>query len=65
VIKQRADTVLILTSLAGQMNDALVLGTGGWLPPEEREALDWMTLVAMLGWKVKFEDPTSLQGAAL
>jgi len=63
VVKQRADTVLIFTSLAGQMNDALVLGTGGWLPPEEREALDWMTLVAMLGWKVKFEDPTSLQGA--
>ena len=63
MIKQRADTVLILTSLAGQMNDAQVLGTGGWLPPEEREALDWMTLVAMLGWKVKFEDPTSLHGA--
>jgi len=62
VIKQRADTVLILTSLAVQMNEALVLGTGGWVPPEEREALDWMTLVAMLGWKVKIEDPTLLHG---
>ena len=59
VIKQRADTVLILTSLAEKMNDALVLGTGGWLPPEEREALDWMTLVTILGWKVKLLNPAS------
>lgn len=58
--KQREDTVLILTSFAEKMNEALVLGTGGWLPPEEREALDWMTLVALLGWKVKLIDPGSL-----
>ena len=60
MIKQREDTVLILTPFAEKMNGALVLGTGGWLPPEEREALDWMTLVAMLGWKVKLMDPGSL-----
>ncbi|WP_276502529.1 hypothetical protein [Terrimonas pollutisoli] len=60
MIKQREDTVLILTPFAEKMNGALVLGTGGWLPPEEREALDWMTLVAMLGWKVKLTDPGSL-----
>ena len=63
VIKQRADTVLILTSLAEEMNDALVLGTGGWLPPEEREALDWMTLVTMLGWKVKLLNPALFHSA--
>ena len=63
VIKERPDTVLILTPLAEELNDALVLGTGGWLPPEEREALDWMTLVAMLGWKVKLLNPASLDRA--
>jgi hypothetical protein len=60
VIKQRADTVLILTSFAEEMNGALVLGTGGWLPPEEREALDWMTLVALLGWNVELVNPASI-----
>ena len=63
VIKQRADTVLILTSLAEEMNDTLVLGTGGWLPPEEIEALDWMTLATMLGWKVKLLNPASFHCA--
>ncbi|MBW3539111.1 MAG: hypothetical protein KY476_02470 [Planctomycetes bacterium] len=29
-----------------------VWGTGGWRPPEEREALDWLTLVRLLGWDV-------------
>lgn len=58
-MKQREDTVLILTPFAEKMNGAMVLGTGGWLPPEEREALDWMTLVALLGWKVKLMDPAS------
>ncbi len=29
-----------------------VWGTGGWLPPEEREALDWLTLGRLLGWSV-------------
>ena len=60
MIKQREDTVLILTPFAEKMNGALVLGTGGWLAPEDREALDWMTFMAMLGWKVKLMDPGSL-----
>jgi hypothetical protein len=29
-----------------------IWGTGGWLPPEEREALDWLTLARLLGWGV-------------
>jgi hypothetical protein len=29
-----------------------VWGTGGWLPPEQREALDWLTLLRFLGWSV-------------
>ena len=27
-----------------------VWGTGGWEQPQEREALDWLTLVRILGW---------------
>ena len=26
-----------------------VWGTGGWIPPTEREGLDWLTLVAFMG----------------
>ena len=29
-----------------------VWGTGGWIPPTEREGLDWLTLVAFMGWGV-------------
>lgn len=29
-----------------------VWGTGGWLPPEQREALDWLTLLRLMGWNV-------------
>ena len=29
-----------------------VWGTGGWLPPKQREALDWLTLARFLGWGV-------------
>ena len=29
-----------------------IWGSGGWLMPEYREALDWATLVRLLGWSV-------------
>src|SRR6266545_2094484 len=29
-----------------------VWGTGGWLPPEDREGLDWLTLARLSGWGV-------------
>ena len=32
-----------------------VWGTGGWLPPEERRALDWLTFFRLLGWPVTLE----------
>src|SRR2546422_229081 len=35
-----------------------VWGTGGWLPPEEREALDWLTLSRLLGWRVTVARPS-------
>jgi hypothetical protein len=59
-MKQKADTAIILTSFAEQMNAEPILGTGGWIPPKEREALDWMTFIAMMGWKVKLRDPQRL-----
>jgi len=33
-------------------SDARVWGTGGWLPPDQREALDWLTLARFSGWDV-------------
>lgn len=32
-------------------------GHGGWQPPEAREALDWVTLVRLLGWSVRAACP--------
>ncbi len=29
-----------------------IWGTGGWLPPDQREALDWLTLAKVCGWGV-------------
>jgi hypothetical protein len=34
-----------------------IWGTGGWLPPEEREALDWLTFGRLSGWGVKVRYP--------
>ena len=64
-MNQKTDTAIILTSFAEQMTLEPVLGTGGWLPPEEREALDWMTLLTLMGWKVKLQDPQNFHAADL
>ena len=45
--------VLIIGSTVEFAPKERVWGTGGWRPPEQREALDWLILVRMLGWKVK------------
>ena len=57
-----------------------IWGTGGWLSPEEREAIDWITLVRLLGWRAEAapvaggerpdvcivaNDPTGEDGASL
>jgi hypothetical protein len=44
------DPVLVIASPAERPPDHRVWGTGGWLPPEQREALDWVCLVRLLGW---------------
>ena len=49
----RARTPVILVASDVELPAAhRVWGTGGWLPPEEREALDWLTLSRLLGWRV-------------
>ena len=32
-------------------------GHGGWLPPEQREALDWLTFARLSGWSVTARTP--------
>ncbi|MSP67042.1 MAG: hypothetical protein EXQ96_02880 [Alphaproteobacteria bacterium] len=39
---------------------ARIWGTGGWQMPEEREALDWLTLARLLGWDVAIARPERL-----
>jgi hypothetical protein len=42
--------------------DARLWGDGGWCMPEEREALDWLTLARLLGWQVDVIRPGRLTG---
>jgi hypothetical protein len=42
----------ILISSGELPADRRVWGTGGWLPPDDREALDWLTFARFLGWEV-------------
>jgi hypothetical protein len=51
--------VLIVASAAELPAHHRVWGTGGWLPPEQREALDWLTLSRLLGWGVQVSHQTS------
>src|SRR4051794_3730231 len=43
---------LIVTSNDELAPSQSIWGTGGWMPPEHREALDWLTLSRFLGWDV-------------
>ncbi len=35
-------------------------GTGGWIAPEQREALDWLTLARLMGWGVTLASTVDL-----
>jgi hypothetical protein len=43
--------MLVMASAQEYLAAGRVWGTGGWLPPEQREALDWFTLGRLLGWR--------------
>jgi hypothetical protein len=40
-----------------------VWGTGGWVVPEDREALDWLALGRLLGWEVAVASADRAAGA--
>jgi len=51
----RAETLspmLVVAREAELPDGRRVWGTGGWREPEEREALDWLTLARLSGWGV-------------
>jgi hypothetical protein len=51
-------TLLLVSEFDLPSGDA-VWGTGGWLPPEQREALDWLTFGRLLGWQVAVLRPST------
>ena len=54
------ESMLIVASELELPSAHRVWGTGGWLPPEGREALDWLTLTRLLGWGVTVIQRTDL-----
>jgi hypothetical protein len=48
-----APEAVVVVSEAEWSAAGRVWGTGGWLPPEGREGLDWLTLSRFLGWGVR------------
>lgn len=55
-----ADKAFILSINAPALNAARIIGTGGYLCPEEREELDWLTLVKWLGWDAEIVHPEDI-----
>ena len=60
-MKNKSDTMLIISRDWEAMETSLILGTGGWLPPDQRETLDWMTLGRIMGWRVKVLTPENFR----
>ena len=51
-----SDTAIILTQQL-ELKGYKFLGSSGWIPPEEREVVDWMILIRILGWHVILQTP--------
>lgn len=49
---EQSPCVFIITNDRQLPADEAIWGTGGWTAPTEREALDWLVLVRLLGWAV-------------
>lgn len=54
------DPIIVIASQAELSTAQRVWGTGGWLPADQREALDWITLSRLMGWGVRVTWRTSL-----
>jgi hypothetical protein len=59
-VKGASNPMLVVASEKELPATHRVWGTGGWLPPEQREALDWLTLARLLGWGVTVTRETRL-----
>jgi hypothetical protein len=53
------EPMLLVTSEEALPVTHRIWGTGGWVPPEQREALDWLILSRLLGWGVTVARQTS------
>ncbi len=51
---------LAVATSADQLPSGSVWGSGGWDPPEAREARDWVALAALNGWEVDAGRPEEL-----
>ena len=58
------NTVLLMTADSELRPSCRVWGTGQWDPPDEREALDWLTLAKLIGWGVTVGGPETVGACA-
>jgi len=56
------DPVLLIVAAREHPRTSRVWGSGGWLPPQAREGLDWLTLCRCLGWGGTLCDQQSAAG---
>jgi hypothetical protein len=52
----RQAQVLVIAAPGELPPEQRIWGTGGWQEPKARAALDWLTLVALLGWDATVSD---------
>jgi hypothetical protein len=55
MVRETNNSVTLLVAPGELPTELRVWGTGGWLAPEEREALDWLTLCRLMGWEVNVQ----------
>jgi hypothetical protein len=50
-VSARTPHLLVVASARERAGGGRVWGHGGWLPPDGREALDWLALARLSGWR--------------
>jgi hypothetical protein len=56
--------MLIVASESEHPGGSPTWGSGGWLPPEDREALDWLMLARLSGWEAVVQTPSEQLAAS-
>ncbi len=54
---EKTDTALII-SLKSDILTENILGSSGWILPEEREEADWIVLIRFMGWQAELISPS-------